>query len=176
MAFNIDNFYSNSTLTMVSFGIPGTFGYSTPDTVDEVLTPGYFPPADFYEFAITGDLILVSAADGSVAGFFDSNYNLIDVSRYNRSTNVITLMGASYNLVAPACYILNNSSSAIYTLPDATQAKGKEIILKKISGLLEIVTINPQSGQTIDGASSYSMVTQYSYVKFISDGSNWYII
>lgn len=61
------------------------------------------------------------------------------------------------------------------TLPDATLYKGR-IITVKHGGTLFNVNVLPQSGQAIDGASSYVINTIYGSITVFSDGFNWFII
>jgi hypothetical protein len=38
------------------------------------------------------------------------------------------------------------------------------------------ITIDPNSTETIDGALTFALSTQYASVTIITDGSNWFII
>lgn len=60
------------------------------------------------------------------------------------------------------------------TLPTAVGITGREYVVKN-SGAGNI-TVGTTSSQTIDGATSYSLATQYKYVTVQSTGSNWVII
>jgi hypothetical protein len=58
------------------------------------------------------------------------------------------------------------------TLPKASDAEFGYYIKSLITGTVTIAT----NGETIDGATSYSITTQYNAIHVISDGSNWHII
>lgn len=62
------------------------------------------------------------------------------------------------------------------TLPDATLYTGQVFIIKKIDAVANTVTVNTTSSQTIDGATTYSLSTQYQTVRVQSNGANWNII
>jgi hypothetical protein len=49
------------------------------------------------------------------------------------------------------------------------------ILVKKV-GAGAAVTVQAAGSQTIDGAATYSLSTQYKYVRLLSDGSNWQIV
>ena len=72
--------------------------------------------------------------------------------------------------------VMNNSSSRTVTLPTAEGITGRIYIIKKISGSYKNVTIATNGYETIDGASSKVLTSQYSQVTVQSDGSNWIIL
>ena len=61
------------------------------------------------------------------------------------------------------------------TLPDATACKGRIYNLKKL-GASYTTTIETYSTQTIDGASNWTLTTNYEFITVQSSGFNWYII
>ena len=62
------------------------------------------------------------------------------------------------------------------TLPDATSDSGLRITIKKIDVTANAVTIATVSSQTIDGASTQSISTQWQSLDIISNGTNWFLI
>lgn len=71
-------------------------------------------------------------------------------------------------------YLLNFTSGTFTaTLPTAVGCTGKNYILKNAG--TGAVTIATTSSQTIDGATTYSLGSQYKYVHVVSDGANWII-
>jgi hypothetical protein len=60
------------------------------------------------------------------------------------------------------------------TLPDAKSIKNCLLIIKRVNAT-NAVTVQGLTGQTIDGADSYSLATQYDTVTLASDLSNWVI-
>ena len=65
------------------------------------------------------------------------------------------------------------TSSIAITLPTAVSNSGLEFVVKKIDASANEVYINTTSSQKIDGLSSSTITSQWSYVSLISDGSNW---
>lgn len=68
------------------------------------------------------------------------------------------------------------SGGANVTLPSASNCPGKVIRIIKTDSSSNGVAILPASGNSINGASSYSLTAQYSFVQLRSTGSNWLII
>jgi hypothetical protein len=82
---------------------------------------------------------------------------------------------ANYTMAALDGIILANGTFAI-TLPDVTLADvviGKRFTVKNIG--TGTVTISPAAG-TIDGAATFTLLTQYSSVDFVTDGTNWFTV
>jgi hypothetical protein len=74
--------------------------------------------------------------------------------------------------------VLVNASggSRTITLPSASGIDGRIYVVKKTDSSTNVVVIQPQTGQTIDGASSISLSTQYATVMLQAYGGNWYIV
>ncbi len=54
------------------------------------------------------------------------------------------------------------------------QNAGRRITVKNTG--VGTITIDPAGSQTIDGASTKTLPTQYDVVELVSDGSNWFVI
>jgi hypothetical protein len=59
------------------------------------------------------------------------------------------------------------------TLPDATRFVGRRFVVKKVDASTHAVTIQGQSGQTIDGSVSKSTPTPWAVFRLYSTGDNW---
>ena len=71
-------------------------------------------------------------------------------------------------------YAINCTANTFQiTLPTAVGITGRNYIIKN-SGT-GVITVGTTSSQTIDGATTYSLGTQYKYVHVVSDGANWII-
>lgn len=72
-------------------------------------------------------------------------------------------------------YLCNATSAAIIaTLPSAaTAGNGFKVAFKKTDSSANAVTLTPNGSDTIDGAASLSLTTQYSSVVIVSNGTNW---
>ena len=68
------------------------------------------------------------------------------------------------------------------TLPDSglvastKDEMGKIFYIKKVDASANTVTVDGYSTQTIDGATTKVLTTQYDSISIVSDGSNWHII
>lgn len=71
--------------------------------------------------------------------------------------------------------LVNSVSGALnLTLPPASTKSGLTLIFKKISPDTNIVNINANGSDTIDGASSISISSQWEVVRIVSNGSVYY--
>jgi hypothetical protein len=61
-------------------------------------------------------------------------------------------------------------------LPSAsTVTSGYKYNIKNVSATASL-TVDPNSTETIDGATTYTLNVQYQSLTIVSDGSNWHII
>lgn len=61
-------------------------------------------------------------------------------------------------------------------LPAANLVSGIPIIIKKTDASANALTIAANGAETIDGAGTYVLATQYKYVRLVSNGSGWDVI
>jgi len=133
----------------------------------------------------TGAVLFMSGNDVAQSNqnfFFDgANYRLGICSGTSPNSTLqvggsfaaaITTKTSNYTASISDHTILCNATLTI-TLPDATGATGRIYTTKNIG--TGTVTIS-RNGQTIDGASSQTLSTQYQCITIQSDGSNWYIL
>jgi hypothetical protein len=81
---------------------------------------------------------------------------------------------ATASITAVNSLTIVQTSSTTQTLPTAAGVTGQSCIVKNASGVTA-TTIATTSSQTIDGASTYSLVASLSSVTLTSDGTNWQI-
>lgn len=68
------------------------------------------------------------------------------------------------------------AASMTVTLPAASTMTGKSLTIKKTdSDFSKTVTIDGNAAETIDGAATYVLYTQYESVTIKCDGSNWHV-
>jgi hypothetical protein len=74
--------------------------------------------------------------------------------------------------------VCNNTTGAVtMILPTAVGIAGRVYIFKKTSAAGNNVTVAGYNGtETIDGATTYTITNQYSYLMIQSNGTNWYIL
>lgn len=68
------------------------------------------------------------------------------------------------------------SGNITITLPDAATFKGYYLNIKKVDSSGNIVTIDGNGSETIDGTATKVISTQYDSVTILSNGTGWYII
>jgi len=68
-----------------------------------------------------------------------------------------------------------DASAGAFTisLPTASGIKGKAYLIKKVDSSTNAVTIDPYGTETIDGAATVTLASQYDSVIVVSDGTNW---
>ena len=67
------------------------------------------------------------------------------------------------------------TSNAITVNLDAANP-GIQYIIKKIDSSANAVTIAASGAETIDGAASITLPSQYQSVTLVCDGTNWFIV
>ena len=156
-AFAVDN--------GLEFGAVGS-GWASIKTAQEDLD-GDSTSDDIFKFShpISASML---AAEGVVAQDFYGNLNGAIVE----TVQVIT---AGSQFADSNNQILCNFAAAdSIDLPSAASMEGKIYKFKKIGS--GNVTINPDSSETIDGASSIVLESAYAGVSIISDGSNYFVM
>jgi hypothetical protein len=93
-----------------------------------------------------------------------------------RNSSVITRT-TLYNADLSDDIILCSSAAFTVTLPTAVGCTGKVFTIKKTDvTLANIITIATTSSQTIDGATTTTLNTQYETLTLQSDGANWQVL
>lgn len=62
------------------------------------------------------------------------------------------------------------------SLPAASTCAGLEYVVKKIDSSGNAITIDGSGSETIDGATTYSLASQYKYVIIHSNGTGWWVV
>jgi hypothetical protein len=83
----------------------------------------------------------------------------------------LTLTDAHYTVLVDA-----SGGSRTITLPSASGIDGRIYVVKKIDDSANVVVVQAQTGQTIDGASSFFLANQFATVMLQAYGGNWYIV
>lgn len=73
------------------------------------------------------------------------------------------------------CFVSVDATSGAITvnLPTASGIEGRVYIVKKRDASGNAVTVDPSGAETIDGASTKTLASQWDTVRIISDGTNW---
>lgn len=62
------------------------------------------------------------------------------------------------------------------TLPAAASFPGKHFYIKKTSSDTNVLTVDGNASETIDGQLTLKICSQYDFAKIVSDGSNWHLV
>ena len=96
------------------------------------------------------------------------------VDKITTSTSTPVTLTTSSNY---ALYISDAGGSAVVNLPVASSSSEKRYLIKKTNSSANTVTITPNGADTIEGAATLVLSTQYSYYEIQSDGTaSWKII
>lgn len=87
------------------------------------------------------------------------------------NSNGVTLLATNDIILADA----TSYSPLVIYLPVANTVAGKTFIIKKIDSSAHLVTITATGSDTIDGASSISLSSQYTRTNVVSNGVVWYV-
>ena len=84
----------------------------------------------------------------------------------------------TFSVLAEDQLVVCDASGAAFDveLPPAASSPGVTIRVKKADASANAVTLTPDGSDTIDGAGSYALSTQYAGVTVISDGTSWWIL
>lgn len=139
-------------------------------------------PAVLMNIATLGS---AKAVVDSNTGFDSSLHSMFTVPFYTTRSMVgggviahrVTTVTGATTLNDTQQTVLADATSAGFTivLPTAVNKKGRSYTIKKIDNANNVV-VDGQSTQTIDGALTKTLTTQYAFLTIISDGANWQIV
>jgi hypothetical protein len=74
--------------------------------------------------------------------------------------------------------ILGDCTSAAFTLslPTAASGVGRIFFLKKVDSSANVLTVQANGSELIDGNNTFLLPSQYQSITLVSDGSKWWII
>lgn len=113
------------------------------------------------------DMVGISTSSPTSKFYVNGSFGLALVAK----TSTYTATSADYT-------IKNDATSGAITinLPTASGISGRIYTIKKVDSSGNAVTVDPNGSETIDGAATYSLATQWKYVTIQSDGTNWIVI
>lgn len=89
--------------------------------------------------------------------------------------NVTLVTTATYSILATDSFVKVTApgGGSLVTLPSAVGISGRNYTIKAVNGATNTTTVDTSLGQTIDGAASVSLSSDFAGVTVVSDGSNW---
>ena len=126
-----------------------------------------------------GSFAIVTASNTIQLG--NTSITNVNTSGTIKSNGIISNFAAkasAYSILVSDEIITGDATLAAFTitLPTAIGVTGQTYTIKRINSGSNAVTVGTTSAQTIDGSSSYTLSSQYKYVKVVSDGTNWIIV
>jgi len=93
-------------------------------------------------------------------------------------STAISTKTTTYTITATDSTILADANTAGFTitLPTAVGATGRIYVIKKIDSTGNVVTIDANGSETIDGSLTQSLDAQWESITIQSNGANWFII
>lgn len=120
------------------------------------------------------------ATNPAAGGFLYAEFGAL---RYKTSSGTVSTVAgdvvsksANYTATTADGFILatGGASGITVTLPSATQ--GAQYVVKKIDAGAGAVTVATTSSQTIDGATTKVLSSQWASVRVVSDGTAWFVV
>ncbi len=128
----------------------------------------------------TGAVALVDAT-GKIPDLSTTYFAAISASNFTTGTvplarlpGLVTVTATQVGTYTAAIgeFVVANGTFTV-NLPASASNSGKSIDVKNIG--TGAITVDGNASETIDGATTFVLVTQYQSVTLISDGTNWYI-
>jgi len=122
--------------------------------------------------------VTTRATKGSKLSYTELDSNLTNLQdAVNIAKNEVLTVASTANLGVQRTVLANATGGNIdLSLPDPTVNTDVVYIIKKIDASVNTVTLLPDASETIDGAASVVLTTQYETVKVVCDGVNWFVI
>ena len=150
--------------------------------IDQAYIINSFQKGEIKNKVLVGD-ITVLVNDLNLTTFNDSHATLLSSAGVttgitgNTGGTIVSVANvtSTYSVKASDAFISCDATSGSFTvtLPDATKTAGQNFCINKINAS-NTVTIKPQTGQTINGASSITLTSQYSVYRLQSNGKQFY--
>lgn len=116
-------------------------------------------------------------ADGTFLKADSAQTNGVTWASVAGSALAVTTKTTTYTATTSDDVILCTSASAwTLTLYAASGNSGKILTIKKTSSDTNAITIDGNASETIDGATTTTIDSQYETLKIICDGTNWHIL
>ena len=113
--------------------------------------------------------------DADLQHWMDSLYNKLQFSGYfPNNRHQVRTVTSNYTVTQDDWLIIASGSGTTITLQENMVA-GTAYVIKRVDGSNNI-TISRSGSDTIDGANSKTITTDYGLVAVVSDGADWHII
>lgn len=114
-----------------------------------------------------------SAATATTAGLVTTFVPVVASSvKTVSSANYTVLDNDGYDIIL----VTTGASNRTITLPTAADNTGRTLHIKKVDNGAGTVIVDGEAAETVDGAATQTLFTQYGQVKVCCDGTSWYCI
>lgn len=84
---------------------------------------------------------------------------------------------ATFTVGHQGLYLVDATAGAVtVNLPAAASSSGYSVTVKKTDSSVNAVTLDGDTTETIDGATTYALSAQYDSVSIRCDGTEWFIV
>lgn len=102
-------------------------------------------------------------------------FSVVTISDQSHVFERVTNISTTHTIKGGVLFLCDATSGAFtITLPPAAQIPNRIIHIKKVDAVNN-VTVDGNGSETIDGALTETLSTQYEVLTVVSDGSNWFI-
>lgn len=102
--------------------------------------------------------------------------SIIDVAAQSHFHTEVKIVSATHTITGGTTFLCDGGGGAFtITLPLASLYTGRLITIKRVSAS-GTITVGRSGSDTIDGATSVDLTTQYERLSVTSDGLNWLVV
>lgn len=125
-----------------------------------------------------GDYYITSASSSTNLENYFVHNNPFTTDYEDSGYNAVKEVSADYEVLDSdgVIFVYAITQNVTLTLPAAHTRDGMPFLIKRLDNTGYSVTIATESGETIDGSGTYSVASQYDYVRLISDNANYFIV
>ncbi len=112
--------------------------------------------------------------DTAVPEFYD---NVVGVrTRVPLRTSRLATKTGAYIITAADSIILADASGGAFTVTLPPAAVNNTFTIKKVDASGNVVTVDGDGAETIDGALTAALAAQYESLTVITNGANWFVV
>ena len=123
-----------------------------------------------------GNIVLKPDGAGNVGVGTETPTTVLHVA--GPLATAVATCSADHSVTSTDSVLLCNAASQAITLtlPSAAGIAGRQYTFKRVNAGANAVTVAAAATETIDGASTLVITTQYEHITIVSDGTNWWVI
>jgi len=153
----------DSGTALSALAVDSTVVHKSGDTMSGNLAMGGFKVTGLASGTVTGDALHFGQISTDVAPWL---------------TSVVTkvFVDSPYPVAITNEIVLADAVGGPMTVNLPTPTSGRRVIVKKIDASANVVTVDTPGAETIDGAGTFPLSTQYDSVTVVADGANWFVV